>query len=295
MKKIVLIALCCCQLVAAKAQEKSLLDSLDANPKQNEKVTGAFKSTRVINAHSTEMLAKGNLDFRILHRFGFVNSGPKQFWGLDQASMRLGFDYGVTNNFTVGIGRSTYRKEIDAFAKVRLLQQSTGYKAMPVTVIIAGGYMVRTEQSLEPVKPSFGARSAYYMQLVIGRKISKRLSLQLSPIFVHTNDPLIAGDDKTIPAFGIGGRYKFSKRMAFTFDYHHPGGMLNKVYTNALGMGVDIETGGHVFQLHFSNATGMNERAYVTETTGKFFKGDIRFGFNLSRVFKLGSKKKPKE
>lgn len=294
MKKLILSLACFTTVLVAEAQEKSLLDSLDTNPKENQKVTGAFKSTRVINAHSVEMLAKGNLDFRILHRFGFVNSGAKQFWGLDQASMRLGFDYGITNNFTVGIGRSTYRKEIDIFGKVRILQQSTGYKAMPVSLIIAAGAMVRTEPSFAPVKPSFGDRTAYYAQLVIGRKISKKLSLQLSPIIVHTDDPLIAGDDKTIPAFGIGGRYKFSKRMAFTFDYHHPGGMLNKVYTNALGVGVDIETGGHVFQLHFSNATGMNERAYVTETTGKFFKGDIRFGFNLSRVFKVGNRQKAK-
>jgi len=104
-----------------------------------EKISGAFRSTRVINAHSIEMLRKGSLDFRILHRFGFVNSGIKQLFGLDQASMRLSFDYGISNNFTVGLGRSTYRKELDLFGKLRLLQQSRGAKNMRISLVLAAG------------------------------------------------------------------------------------------------------------------------------------------------------------
>jgi opacity protein-like surface antigen len=288
-KNVLFIVFSMCALVAS-AQDDSMLSGLEDST-ATQKVTGAFKSTRVINAHSTEMLAKGNLDFRILHRFGFVSDGAKQFFGLDAASMRLAFDYGVSNNFMIGIGRSTFRKEIDAFGKIRILQQATGAKKMPFSLLVAAGYTVYTTESFAVIKPTLTDRSAFYIQTIIGRKFNSKFSLQLSPIFVHTNTPLNINDDASIFALGGGMRYKVSKRMALTLDYHHPFGELNG-YTDPLSIGVDIETGGHVFQLHFSNATGMNERAYINQTTGDFFKGDIRFGFNLSRIFNIGKKRK---
>ncbi|MEP6712240.1 MAG: DUF5777 family beta-barrel protein [Ferruginibacter sp.] len=287
MKKIFLYTLISLFSLSLTAQEEMLKGIEDSIPAR-EKVTGAFKSTRVINAHSIEMLAKHNLDFRIMHRFGFVSDGVKQFFGLDAASFRMSFDYGITDNLTVGIGRSTFRKELDLFLKSRLIEQSRGQRSVPVSVVIAAGTMVFTEQSFAPVKPGFSDRTAYYFQLLVGRKFGNRFSFQLSPIVVHSNMPVNVTEDKTIFAAGGGGRFKFSKRAAFTFDYHHPFGKLDAIYTSPLSVGIDIETGGHVFQLQFSNATGMNERAYVTETTGKFFRGDIRFGFNLSRMFKVG-------
>ena len=257
---------------------------------QTNKITGAFKSTRVIHAHSVEMLSKGNLDFRILHRFGLVNSGASQFFGLDQATMRIGFDYAVSDRLMVGIGRSTYRKELDVFVKTRLLQQSSGKKNVPFSLLLAGGAMVRTEKVFSGPKPSFSDRSSYYLQVLAGRKFNNRFSAQFSPLFVFTNTPFNMKGDNELFALGGGLRYKFSRRMAFTIDYHHPLGDLDSLYTSPLSVGVDIETGGHVFQLHFSNSVGMNERAYLTETTGAFFKGDIRFGFNLSRIFQLGKR-----
>ena len=274
----------------AYSQETSLLGEIKDSAKTTEKIFSTFKSTRVINAHSVEMLHKGNLDFRILHRFGFLSEGAKQFFGLDQASMRMSFDYGISDNFTVGIGRSTLRKELDAFVKTRLLQQSTGQKNIPLSLVVAAGAMVWTEKSFAAVKPDFTDRSAYYVQLLAGRKFNDKFSLQLSPILVHSNLP-ISGTEKNIIGLGGGARYKFSRRMAFTIDYHHAMNGLTDQNTNPLSVGVDIETGGHVFQLHFSNATGMNERAYLTETYGDFFKGDIRFGFNLSRIFQVGHRK----
>ena len=287
MKKTILYTVLFFLVLNARAQQELLKEVEDSIP-SNEKVTGAFKSTRVINAHSIEMLSRHNLDFRIMHRFGFVSDGIKQFFGLDAASFRMSFDYGITNNFTVGIGRSTFRKELDAFVKTRLLQQSTGQKAMPFSVVAAAGTMVWTEESFAPVKPTFTDRTAYYFQLLLGRKFSSRFSFQLSPIIVHSNMPVNPTEDQTIFALGGGGRLKISKRTALTFDYHHPFGNLDAIHTSPLSLGVDIGTGGHVFQLQFSNATGMNERAYITQTTGKFFKGDIRFGFNLSRMFNAG-------
>ena len=254
-----------------------------------EKVTNTFKSTRVINSHSVDMLHKGNLDFRILHRFGFVDQGIKQLFGLDQASMRMGFDYGVCDNFTVGVGRSTYRKEIDVFGKYRILQQSSGTKNMPVSLVIAAGGLVWTEQSFAVNKPDFSDRSSFYFQLLTGRKFNKNFSLQLSQMWLHSNMPILGGD-KDIFSVGGAARYKFSRLMAFTVDFHHVFNTPISANRDPLSIGLDIETGGHIFQLHFSNATGMNERAYISETFGDFFKGEIRFGFNLSRMFRIGKR-----
>ena len=288
-KAIVTLFFSLCFTTQIEAQ--SLLKSIEDSVPVKEKVTSAFKSTRVINAHSVEMLHKHNLDFRIMHRFGFISTGVKQLYGLDNATMRISFDYGLTDNTTVGFGRSTFRKELDIFLKQRLFQQSTGKGSIPFSLIIVAGSTVWTEQSFAVIKPGFADRSSYYFQLIAGRKFSSSFSLQLSPIVVHSNTPSNIGDDKTIFAMGGGARFKISKRMALTLDYHHPFGQLNAVNTDPLSVGVDIETGGHVFQLQFSNATGMNERAYITQTSGDFFKGDIRFGFNLSRIFKFGKKR----
>jgi hypothetical protein len=273
-------------LVPAMAQE-SLLKGMEDSVPVREKVSAAFKSTRVINAHSVEMLAKGNLDFRILHRFGVVSDGVSQWFGLDNATMRMSFDYGLTNDLMIGIGRSTFRKEIDYFVKGRIFQQSRGPGAIPFSLLIAVGSTIWTESS-DPDKTTVTDRTAHYVQVIAGRKFSNAFSLQLSPILVHRNLTEITDKDNNIFAIGGGARYKISKRVAFTIDYHHHLNGLTSANTDPLSAGVDIETGGHVFQLHFSNAVGMNERAYITQTTGKFFNGDIRFGFNLSRIFKVG-------
>jgi len=278
-------------LHAAQAQD-DIMKSLQDSTARKEYVTGAFKSSRVINGHSIEMIGPGVLDFRILHRFGPVNQGVSQFFGLDQASMRLGFDYGISKNFTIGIGRTTTQKELDGFLKYRLLRQATGPGGSPVTIVLVAGMSIQTYKNLDPSKEvSFNLRSGYYYQAIFGRKISERFSLQLSPTLVHRNE-VATGDVNDIFAAGVGARYKFSKRMAFVVDYFYvTNGVPHSDGSNPLSVGVDIETGGHVFQLHFSNTSGMNERAFITQTTNKWGKGDIQFGFNLSRVFNLKKKK----
>jgi hypothetical protein len=289
-KTSVVITLVLVCLIKVSAQE-SLLKGVEDSLPVREKISAAFKSTRVINAHSIEMLAKGNLDFRILHRFGRVNQGVSQLFGLDAASFRMAFDYGITNNLMIGIGRSTFMKELDGFLKARVFQQSRGDGAIPFSLVVAAGTMVWTEQVFTSVKPSATDRTSYYVQLIAGRKFSESFSLQLSPILLHRNMVERPVEENTIIALGGGARYKISKRVAFTVDYHHPLSGVLPVTHDPLSVGVDIETGGHVFQLQFSNSAGMNERAYLTETTDNFFNGDIHFGFNLSRIFKLGRKK----
>lgn len=267
-----------------QAQEQSLLDSLEQPTHQKEYVTNAFKSSRVINGHSIEFIGKGVLDFRILHRFGRVSEGPSEFFGLDQASMRIGLDYGVGKNLTVGAGRTTYKKEIDGFIKWRPIRQLR--EGMPFSVVIITGASVYTFRNTDPQKQlDFSSRVGYYYQSIFGRKFSSKFSLQLSPTLVHRNETA-AGDVNDVYALGIGTRFKFSPRSAFVIDYfpvlNRPA---NSDAKNSLSMGFDFETGGHVFQLHFSNTTGMNERAFITDTHDRWGKGQIRFGFNLSRVF----------
>ncbi len=292
MKRILLFMIAVISIKDITAQDTTSMVSGLEDKVTSEKVTGTFRSTRVINAHSTEMLHKGEMDFRILHRFGSVKTGYKNLFGLDYASMRLAFDFGITDNFMIGVGRSTLLKDIDIFAKTRILQQTTGEKEIPVSVLVAAGYIVTTQESFAPKKPTFGDRSSYYVQMIIGKKFSSDFSMQLSPLVVHNNTTLNPTDDQTI--FGLGGglRYKVSKRIALVADYHYAVGKLDDAVKNPLSLGVDIGTGGHVFQLHFSNAAGMNEKGYLTQTTGEFFKGDVRFGFNLSRMFNIGNKKK---
>jgi hypothetical protein len=264
----------------------------DNKPKK-EIVKNAFKSPRVINGHSIEFLRPGTMDLRILHRFGQLDQGYKNFFGLDQASMRLGFDFGILNNLMAGVGRSTYKKELDAYIKYAPFQQSTGKGAFPFTLALVSGITMDGLPWADPARQNFfTSRLAYYFQAIIGRKFSEGFTLQVAPTMVHNNLVAIEADPNNIYAIGVGGRIKLSKRIAFTWDYTHVLiGMPDSGYYNPLSVGFDIETGGHVFQLHFSNSTGMNERAFITETTGQWGKGEVRFGFNLSRVFQIKKKK----
>jgi hypothetical protein len=272
-----------------KAQEKDLLDLVDDGKEPNTIVTNAFKSIRIINGHSMEFLAPGTMDFRILHRFGQMNQGTKNLFGLDQASMRLGLDFGITKKLQVGVGRSTFKKELDGYIKYAPIRQSTGTHAFPVTIALVGGATINTLPFADPTRTNyFSSRVAYYVQTIIGRKLSDRISLQLTPTMVHHNLVPLASQPNDVFAVGFGGRVKASQRIAFTWDYfYNINGLEKGVNYNPLSVGVDIETGGHVFQLHFSNAAGMNERAFITETTNTWEKVDLRFGFNLSRIFQL--------
>lgn len=283
-----------CFFANAYAQDEDLLDLIPGETPKKELVKNAFKSSRVINSHSIEFLAPGTMDFRILHRFGDVNSGFKEMFGLDEASMRMGFDFGITNNLMAGIGRSTFKKELDGFIKYAPVRQSTGSKSFPITIALIAGMTLNTMDWPDPQRKNyFSSRLAYYYQVVIGRKFNESFTLQLTPTMVHTNLVSSASQSNDIYALGFGGRWKFSKRIAFTWDYSYVPSPLNKEnHQDPMSLGFDIETGGHVFQLHFSNASGMNERAFIDETTGKFLNGDIRFGFNLSRVFQLTHKKR---
>ncbi|HEX2606056.1 MAG TPA: DUF5777 family beta-barrel protein [Flavisolibacter sp.] len=275
------------------AQDDDMSKLIGADSTQKNYVEGSFKSTRVIMSHSVEMLHPGVLDFRILHRFGNVNRGLYEFFGLDQATLRLGLDYGVSKNVTIGIGRANYKKELDGFIKYRPIQQSTGYKAIPFSLVAVAGSTITTLRPADPTqKKSFSSRLAYYGQLVVGRKFSESFTLQVMPTFLHRNVVASTGDHNDLYAAGIGGRLKLSRRVSLNVDYYYVANQDDgKGLHNPLSLGFDIETGGHVFQLHFTNAIGMNERAFLAETSNDWGKGDIQFGFNISRAFQIKKRK----
>jgi hypothetical protein len=276
-----------------QAQDEDLLKLVGEEKQKKEFVKYVFKSPRVINSHSMEFLNPGTMDFRILHRFGQLNQGYKNFFGLDQASMRMSFDFGIFPNLMAGVGRSTFKKELDAFLKYAPLRQSTGSGSFPVTIALVSGITMDGTDWADPARQNFfTSRLAYYHQVIIGRKFSEGLSLQIAPTMVHKNIVTKQSDPNNYYGIGVGGRIKLSQRIAFTWDYTHVIiGMPDCGYYHPLSIGFDIETGGHVFQLHFSNSTGMNEKAFITETTNKWGSGEIRFGFNLSRVFQIRKKK----
>lgn len=275
-----------------RAQDPDLLKQVEEKPTR-QYVTNAFKSTRVINGPSMEFLGKGVLDVRFLHRFGTLNSGANNFFGLDQANTRIGLDYGLGKSLMVGIGRSSVGKELDGTIKYRPVWQSQGTGGVPFSVVLVSGITVSTAPWAFPErKNKFSHRLGFYNEVIIGRKFTEAFTLQLSPVLVHRNLVAGADDENNTFALGIGTRLKLTKRTALVVDYHPILAGRQEGTKDPLAIGFDIETGGHVFQLHFSNSTGMNEKAYLTNTTDDFWKGDIRFGFNISRVFTLKKKEK---
>ncbi|MCF2500039.1 DUF5777 family beta-barrel protein [Dyadobacter chenhuakuii] len=291
MKLLRLMMMLTCSTTVLYAQDDLLSELSKQDSMVTVPVSATFKSTRVVNGHSIETMKKKHLDFRISHRFGRLNSGAYQFFGLDQATMRMGFEYGVTDDFMIGVGRSTSQKVYDFFGKLKVLKQSDGARNIPVSVTLFGGTGVATvNKELE-----FQDKLYYSAQVLIARKFGERLSLQLSPTFLHRNKPEVFGDEKVLLALGIGGRFKLSKRVSLNGEYFYTAREKNTVtapYYDSMSFGVDIETGGHVFQLHFTNSLGMIEKQFIGETTGTWGKGDIHYGFNISRTFSFDKKNK---
>jgi hypothetical protein len=253
--------------------------------------TATFKSTRVLNGHSIERMPEGQLDVRISHRFGTLNSGGYNFWGLDISNIHLSLEYGIFNWVMIGIGRSEFEKTYDGFAKFSILRQSTGAIEMPVSISVVTSIAMRTLKFPDQTRTNyFTSRLAYVTQILVARKISEGFSVQLTPTYLHRNLVATELDPNDILALGAGARLKLSKRISFNGEYYYianPKTYLSQQIYNPLSLGFDIETGGHVFQLFFTNSLGMTEKQFIGATTGRWRKGDIHFGFNISRVFTL--------
>ncbi len=287
MKKSIAFILFSLLNLAVLSAQDDLLSLLGEDEPTTEYSTAAFKSNRVINLHSIESTAGGVLDVKISHRFGFVNGGIKELFGLDQASIRIGADYGITNRFTVGFGRSSYEKTLDGFLKYKLLRQSSGAKVMPITAAFLASVAMKTIPWANPDRENYTSSRMYYtFQLMLGRKFSEQFSMQLSPTILHRNLVRTKSEKNDVLALGIALRQKLTKRIAINAEYIYVlPNQLADGYKNSLSIGFDIETGGHVFQLHFTNSTSMIEKGFIGETIGDWRNGGVHFGFNVSRVF----------
>jgi hypothetical protein len=284
-------------LMATPAQaQDDLLNQLEEQtpPATGSSVVDAtFKSSRLINGHTIQTPGQGTMVFLISHRFGTLNSGAYNFFGLDQASIRLGLEYGLTDRLTVGIGRSSLEKTLDSFVKYKALRQTTGAHPMPVSVTLFASSALTTLKYNDLVERTLTRRMTYAYQALIARKFSPELSLQLMPTLIHRNLVASEQDQHDVYAIGFGGRQKLTKRTSLNLEYYYlvPSNKPNEV-RNSLAVGFDIETGGHVFQLHVTNSQGMIEKFFVANTQGNFFKGDLYFGFNVNRNFTLRSQDK---
>jgi hypothetical protein len=300
MKKLMIALSCLLIQSSLHAQDIDLFKDMDEQNKKEAKektdyAAYTFKTTRLTNGHTIENVGRGILDFRINHRFGRVNQGAYNLFGLDNASMRMALDYGITDKLMVGIGRSTFEKQFDGFVKYKLLRQSSGKKNMPISLSYVATGILKTLKDPDPtITKNFTDRLYFAHQLLIARKFNDYTSIQLMPTLVHYNIVPTANDPNDLFSLGIGARQRISKRVNLTGEYYYQFNKLSGYY-NSFSVGFDIETGGHVFQLHFTNSTGMTERTFITETTGQWSKGDIHFGFNISRVFTIVKPKEFKE
>lgn len=266
----------------AYAQE-DLLKDIDTLQTNNTEISPpAFKALQIVTGQSTKLSAKNEWYIVVAHRFGDVSKGFKDFFGLDDASTKLGVIYGITDNISVSLSRETNLKTFEGGVKYKLLKQSESF---PVDVVGYNVLALNTDLSKDNYPGlQFGDRLSYLTQALISRRFSDKFSLQLTPSYVHKNlyEPLI--EDKNQFLTGLGGRYKISKRISINAEY-----FVNydshSFYKNPLSLGMDIETGGHVFQLLFTNSQLNSDIGYLTNAAGKWEKGQIFFGFNLYRVF----------
>lgn len=259
---------------------------LDNGPQKPEPVKATFKTTRIINGHSVEQMAARHLDFRINHRFGYLNSGADQFFGLDYARIRLGLEYGVTDRLMIGLGRNNVgNKAFDGFAKYKLLRQ-TNDNSMPLAMSLFAS--IATDINAPAGYDSFTDRTNYCYQLLLARKFSESVSLQVTPSLIHRNLTESSKEKNDIFALGVGGRIKITRRISFNFEYFYlmnSDSISTNRLRNNLSLGFDIETGGHVFQLFVTNSYGMIEKDFVAAANSDWGKGDISYGFNISRTF----------
>lgn len=271
--------------ITMNSSGQDLLDQLRADSDQDPRpVTGTFKGTRIINGQSIETRGKGNLEVIISHRFGRINSGSYNLFGLDDSNVRLGLEYSILDRLTIGLGRNSLNKVYDSYVKGKILQQKT--KGSPVSITWVIDFSIYTLKRPE-LPMTFERRLRYVHQALVARKFNSILSVQLMPSYVHRNLVPTENEGNDLFALGMAAKISLSRRVGITGEYYYRFGSDLPGY-NSLGLGIEIETGGHVFQLQFTNSNEMTPSGFIPSTTGNFFDGDIHFGFNISRSFQVG-------
>lgn len=290
-KKILLLLMI--SLSTVSFSQNSLLNKLhEKNNHKKSEVSSIFKSYKLVNFETTKLVSKGDLNFIVAHRFGTIKNGIEDLFGLDQASTRLQFVYGLTDGINLSFSRSKFGQTYDFGTKYKIINQSKNGSR----VSIAGHHLLAINTQLDDTflpGLEFENRLHSAHQLLIASKINNRLSVELIPTISHDGLVKDSNQENWQYALGFGGRYLITKRMGIIADYGwHLNRSSTSLFNNPLSVGIEIETGGHVFQLHFSNAQGMFENAYLNQASGDWSEGDIFFGFNINRNFNLGSKKR---
>ena len=277
-------------LVTPLVAQDDLLDILDEAPEKPVYTESAFKGTRVVNAQSLEIPKPKILQFMIQNRFGSIENGFYDLFGMDYAMIRFDFHYGLSDRFSMGVGRSSLNKIYDAFIKAKIIRQSTGPKSFPFSVLLYSDIGIDTKRKSDndpAIRDKFSNRLLFVNQLIIGRKFNRRLSLEVLPTLIHRNLVPTAQDDHDLVSVGFAGRFKLSNRISINTDFFIPVGDRNDNYQNSLAFGIDYETGGHVFQIMIANSQGPYEYTFIENANGDFSSGTLYLGFNISRAFTL--------
>jgi hypothetical protein len=284
--KIAVTALLLVAFSSVNAQDE-LMKELDSVPKEKEVASAAFKGLQICNMQSTKLPAQGEFYFLVTHRFGDLKNGINNFFGLDNAFTKLGGIYGATDWLSLSVSRHTYQKTYEFAIKYILAnQQIDGF---PVTIVGYNTMDINSELNKD-LYPGlkFNNRMAFTTQLLVSSKFSNSFSGELAGIFVHKNLYDALYEQMNIFLVGAGTRYKIAKRLSLNLDYAVRVNLpedTQSIYNNPLTLGLDIETGGHVFQLVFSNSQAMNDVAIFSNASGDWEKGSLYFGFNMYRVF----------
>ncbi len=280
------------------AQDDLMKELQDMSPSKPNPIYATFKSTRIITGQSIEHIAAKHLNLVILHRFGEINGGAYTLWGIDQANMRIALEYGINDKLQIGLGRSSIGKTYDGNVKWKILAQSKGKGGMPISLGYYGNIAINTLEWADPtIDNYFTSRLTYFHQLNIAKKINEYVSLQIAPTLVHQNIVDKIADKNSTFAIGLGGSFKLSRSVRFNIEYYPRLTAREQLTNNGvraydyLGIGFDIETGGHVFQLMFTNGDGMLEQQMVRETKTQWSNAGIRLGFNIARTFSFDNQK----
>lgn len=295
-----LIAIFCSNLQA----QDDLLDMLESEaPAVNEEVTATWKTMRLVNLHSTEMVKKNALDFRVTHRFGSIGEksggGVHNLYGLDISDdIRISFDYGITKRLQVGVGRSKMNELLDGTVKYKILAQKEA--KVPLTIVAIGNAAITPQKVVDTRYDDWQNRLSYFAQIVFSKKFGSRISFEIAPGMVHRNlvekvtdgKGNILQDENTLYSIGMGGRFMITKRVGIIADYVYTISDFRskyepRKYYDPFGLGVEVETGGHVFHITLTNARGIIENNYVPNTTENWGDGGMKLGFNISRVFQF--------
>ena len=270
-------------LIISLTAQDDMLEFIDDGTVSSVPVQATFKATRIVNSQSIELTRPKILEFMILHRFGSMTNGFYDLFGMDEAAIRFDLKYGINDRISLGVGRSSLNKTYDIFTKLKLLKQTSGGSSFPFSLALFSKIEIATIDQDLPMNDQL----TFDIQVLAARKFSPSISGQVMPTFIHRNLVQTSEESHDLLSCGVGGRVKATRRVSINADTFFPLGERDEFFKQSWGLGCDIETGGHVFQLMITNVQGSFESEYIENATGTFDELNLFLGFNITRVFSL--------